>query len=198
VINVDLPWNPALLDQRITRAHRMGQRRKVHAFLLVTERTIEEGLLATLGAKQELAAAVLDPDSDSSEVELQSGTEALKRRLEVLLGAREMAAADRSAAERATQEAEAVAAATAQRKERVAEAGGQLLHAAFSFLGQLLPSAAAPDPAVAAAMRERLAECVETGADGRPRLSVTLPDGDALGALANALAGLVAGAKPGS
>ncbi len=26
VINVDLPWNPAVLEQRIGRAHRMGQR----------------------------------------------------------------------------------------------------------------------------------------------------------------------------
>src|SRR5207249_1672581 len=25
VINVDLPWNPAVLEQRIGRAHRMGQ-----------------------------------------------------------------------------------------------------------------------------------------------------------------------------
>jgi len=26
VINVDLPWNPAILEQRIARAHRMGRR----------------------------------------------------------------------------------------------------------------------------------------------------------------------------
>ncbi len=87
VINVDLPWNPALLEQRIARAHRMGQKRKVQVYLLVTERTIEESLLATLGAKHELAAAVLDPDSKLTEVQLVSGTEELKRRLEVLLGA---------------------------------------------------------------------------------------------------------------
>ena len=64
VINVDLPWNPALLEQRIARAHRMGQKRPVQVYLLVTEDTIEENLLATLSAKHELAAAVLDPDSD--------------------------------------------------------------------------------------------------------------------------------------
>jgi superfamily II DNA or RNA helicase len=29
VINMDLPWNPAVLEQRIGRVHRMGQRRKV-------------------------------------------------------------------------------------------------------------------------------------------------------------------------
>ena len=186
VINVDLPWNPALLDQRIARAHRMGQKRKVHVYILITERTIEEGLLATLGAKHELANAVLDPDSDLGEVELQSGTEALKRRLEILLGAKEAAPADVSVEQRAKTEA----AALAERKTRVAEAGGQLLGAAFSFLGQLIPTGE-PNPAAAAALRERLGECVETGDDGRPRLTVTLPNADALNALANALARLL-------
>jgi superfamily II DNA/RNA helicase len=88
VVNIDLPWNPALLEQRIARAHRMGQKRKVQVYLLVTEGTIEENLLATLSAKHELAAAVLDPDSDLREVQLASGMDELKRRLEVLLGAK--------------------------------------------------------------------------------------------------------------
>ena len=42
VINVDLPWNPAVLEQRIGRAHRMGQQRPVQVYVLVTEETIEE------------------------------------------------------------------------------------------------------------------------------------------------------------
>ncbi|MQA92971.1 MAG: helicase, partial [Gemmatimonas sp.] len=45
VINVDLPWNPAVLEQRISRAHRMGQKNPVQVYLLVTEDTIEEKLL---------------------------------------------------------------------------------------------------------------------------------------------------------
>ncbi|MEN8246526.1 MAG: DEAD/DEAH box helicase, partial [Thermodesulfobacteriota bacterium] len=45
VINVDLPWNPAILEQRIGRAHRMGQKRPVQVFVLVTEKTLEESLL---------------------------------------------------------------------------------------------------------------------------------------------------------
>ena len=55
VVNVDLPWNPAILEQRIGRAHRMGQKRQVQVFLLVTEQTIEEQMLATLSAKHDLA-----------------------------------------------------------------------------------------------------------------------------------------------
>src|SRR5262245_15341849 len=51
VVNVDLPWNPALLEQRIGRAHRMGQKRPVQVFVMVTESTIEENMLGTLSAK---------------------------------------------------------------------------------------------------------------------------------------------------
>jgi hypothetical protein len=75
-VNVDLPWNPAVLEQRIARAHRMGQRRPVQVFLLVTEQTLEENLLATLAMKHELATAVLDPDSDVEAVDMLGSMEA--------------------------------------------------------------------------------------------------------------------------
>jgi superfamily II DNA or RNA helicase len=185
VVNLDLPWNPALLEQRIARAHRMGQKRPVQVYLLITEGTIEENLLATLSAKHELAAAVLDPDSDLREVQLVSGIEELKRRLELLLGARPAAPPDVSMRER--EEAE-----LAQRRERLREAGGQLLAAAFSFLGEMLPGVAAPAPEALAAVRAGLRDCVETGEDGKVRLAVTLPDARALDGLAAALARLVA------
>ena len=96
VVNVDLPWNPAVLEQRIGRAHRMGQTRPVHVYVLVTDGTIEENLLATLSAKHELALAALDAASEVDAVELVSGMEELRRRLEVLLGARAAAPVDES------------------------------------------------------------------------------------------------------
>ncbi|MGH8695279.1 MAG: DEAD/DEAH box helicase [Burkholderiales bacterium] len=194
VINLDLPWNPARLEQRIARAHRMGQKRQVQVYLLITEGTIEENLLATLSAKHELAAAVLDPDSDLREVQLASGVEELKRRLEVLLGAKPAAAPDVSVQQRA----EAETASLAARRERVAEAGGALLAAAFSFLGELVPASVDPAelaPQTAAAVRARLLECVETGADGKVRFAVTLPGAESLDALAAAVARLMA-ARP--
>ncbi|MEA3208104.1 MAG: hypothetical protein QOE70_1161 [Chthoniobacter sp.] len=191
VINVDLPWNPALLEQRIARAHRMGQRRKVHVYLLITERTMEENLLATLGAKHELAAAVLDPDSPLGEVSLVSGTEELKRRMEVLLGAQPTAAPDVSVAAKAQAEVTAVA----ERRARVSESAGQLLTAAFTFLGDLLPQPPTPNPETTAALRTSLAQCVEQTEDGRQKLTLTLPNADALNALADALARLLGAAK---
>src|SRR4029450_9410744 len=88
VINVDLPWNPAVLEQRIARAHRMGQMQPVQVYVLVTEQTIEENLLQTLADNRELALAALDPESDVDTVSMVSGTEELKQRLEILLGAK--------------------------------------------------------------------------------------------------------------
>ena len=195
VINLELPWNPALLEQRIARAHRMGQKRPVQVYLMITEGTIEENLLATLSMKHELAAAVLDPNSDLHEVQLASGVEELKRRLEVLLGAKPEAASDVSVMQRA----EAEVAALAKRKERVAEAGGHLLAAALSFLGEILPASGStePGPEAISAVKTGLQQCAETGEDGKIHLAVTLPNAEVLDALASALAKLTA-ARPGS
>ena len=47
-MNVDLPWMPARLEQRIGRVDRIGQRRLVHAVHLVGLGTAEEEVLARL------------------------------------------------------------------------------------------------------------------------------------------------------
>jgi len=189
VVNVDLPWNPAVLEQRIARAHRMGQRNPVQVYVLVTEDTFEEKLLATLSGKHELALAVLDMESDVTEVALTSGIEELRRRLEVLLGAKPHAAVDRTELQRQQQETERLA-----RRERVAEAGGRLLAAAFTLMGELLPQreSTAASAQLASDLEARLGECLEHDDSGRPRLTVTLPDAAALGQLARSLASMLA------
>lgn len=60
VINLDLPWNPAKLEQRIARAWRKNQKRHVQVINLVSENTIEHAMLAKLAYKQNLSNAVLD------------------------------------------------------------------------------------------------------------------------------------------
>jgi superfamily II DNA/RNA helicase len=188
VINVDLPWNPAVLEQRIARAHRMGQKNPVQVYLLVTEETIEEKLLATLSAKHDLALAALDMESDVKEVALASGIEELKRRLEVLLGARAHAAADESEKQRQQQDAERLA-----RRSRVAEAGGQLLAAAFTLLGEMIPQREPTNGAaqMAGELKAHLEECLERDEQGRPRLTVTFPNEAALENLARSVASLL-------
>ena len=133
VINVDLPWNPALLEQRIGRAHRMGQKRPVQVFVLVTDGTLEENLLATLSSKNDMALAALDASSQFDAVTIKSGMEELKRRLEVLLGAKPEAPVDVSEQTRLADQARA----TATQRERMSVAGGQLLTSAFQFMARL-------------------------------------------------------------
>jgi hypothetical protein len=60
VVNMDLPWNPAKLEQRIGRVHRIGQRRGVQVINLVAQGSIEEGMLGVLAFKKSLFAGVLD------------------------------------------------------------------------------------------------------------------------------------------
>ena len=69
VVNMDLPWNPAVLEQRIGRVHRMGQSRGVQVLNLIGQGSIEEGMLGVLAFKKSLFAGVLD--GGASEVFLQ-------------------------------------------------------------------------------------------------------------------------------
>lgn len=63
LINMDLPWNPAILEQRIGRIHRMGQKRPVQIVNFVSKGTIEEGMLSVLAFKRSLSAGILDGGS---------------------------------------------------------------------------------------------------------------------------------------
>jgi len=64
VINMDLPWNPAVLEQRIGRIHRLGQHRPVRVVNFVAQGTIEHGMLSILSFKQSLFSGVLDKGKD--------------------------------------------------------------------------------------------------------------------------------------
>jgi superfamily II DNA or RNA helicase len=60
VVNLDLPWNPAVLEQRIGRVHRLGQHRPVRVVNFVAQGTIEEGMLGLLAFKKSVFSGVLD------------------------------------------------------------------------------------------------------------------------------------------
>jgi superfamily II DNA or RNA helicase len=60
VVNMDLPWNPAVLEQRIGRVHRLGQLRPVRVVNFVAQGTIEHGMLGVLSFKKSLFEGVLD------------------------------------------------------------------------------------------------------------------------------------------
>ena len=192
IINVDLPWNPAILEQRIGRVHRMGQTRPVQVYILVTTGTIEENLLATLAAKHELSNAALDFESEIDQVDLVSGMEELKKRLEILLGAKPEASVDESQKQQTEQQAALVA-----QREQISLAGGQLMGAAFEFIGQMIPAAPqnGETDKLTRDLLHRFEQCIETDDRGRPRLTVTLPDQSSLQNLAQSIAQMMATAN---
>jgi hypothetical protein len=88
VINCDLPWNPAKLEQRIARAWRKHQTKPVSVFNLVSEKTIEHRMLETLANKQALSDGVLDLKGNLHEIKLRTGRQAFLARLEQLVVAK--------------------------------------------------------------------------------------------------------------
>jgi len=85
VINCDLPWNPARLEQRIARAWRKNQTRPVTVINLVSENSIEHRMLETLALKQALADSVLDHKGDLKEIKLRGGRQTFLKRLQQLM-----------------------------------------------------------------------------------------------------------------
>ncbi len=94
VINVDLPWNPAVLDQRIARAHRHGQRNPVNVVNLIAKGTIEEKLLDTLAAKRAIFDAAFQTESDVIDLSFENAGQSVLQRLEVILGDKMKGAAE--------------------------------------------------------------------------------------------------------
>ena len=86
VINCDLPWNPARLEQRIARAWRKNQTRPVTVINLIAENTIEHQMLETLALKSHLAHGVLDGSDESlAHTKLKRGRDANLARLQQFL-----------------------------------------------------------------------------------------------------------------
>ena len=80
VVNMDLPWNPAVLEQRIGRVHRLGQRQPVRVVNFVAKGTIEEGMLSVLKFKKSLFSGALD----GGETEVFLGGSRLNRFMETV------------------------------------------------------------------------------------------------------------------
>ncbi len=63
LINLDMPWNPAILDQRIARIHRLGQQAKVQVFILLAELSYEQQVANLVKGKRDLFDNVISPDA---------------------------------------------------------------------------------------------------------------------------------------
>jgi len=68
VINFELPWNPAKLNQRIGRVSRIGQKSKsINVVNLIAKNSIEERILAGIQMKTDLFEGVFEDGADMVE-----------------------------------------------------------------------------------------------------------------------------------
>lgn len=84
VINMDIPWNPAVLEQRIGRVHRMGQKKPVRVINFVTSGSIEERILELLAFKKSVFAGALDEGGQDTVTVGESKLKALMRTVETM------------------------------------------------------------------------------------------------------------------
>ncbi|RME02241.1 MAG: DEAD/DEAH box helicase, partial [Deltaproteobacteria bacterium] len=59
LINYDLPWNPMLVEQRIGRIHRLGQKKTVYVVNLTLSNTIESRIMYLLARKIQMFKLVI-------------------------------------------------------------------------------------------------------------------------------------------
>ena len=195
VANMDLPWNPAVLEQRIGRVHRLGQHRPVRVVHFIAQDTIEEGMLGLLSFKQSMFSGVLD--GGKNEVFL-GGT-----RLKKFMDSVEKATASPSSstqpqddacvtdgdpADSAPARAESPDATGRDAPTAPGPALGDLLTAGAAFLntlGQTLRQADPSEPPGASSAMSRMID--HDKSTGKTYLKLPLPKGDAMQSLAGLL-----------
>jgi superfamily II DNA or RNA helicase len=65
VVNLEVPWNPAVLEQRIGRIYRLGQKLPIDVYNLVCEQGIESRIATLVGSKQAFFKGLFDGESDT-------------------------------------------------------------------------------------------------------------------------------------
>ena len=211
---MDQPWNPAVLEQRIGRVHRLGQARNVRVAHFVSQGTIEHGMLQVLSFKKSVFAGVLDGGED----EVFLGGSRLKKFMETVDNVttgipaamprqEEAPAADAPKAEEILPDDDALgdsaggggkAKAASRPSAQGQEVWDELIATGMAFIGKLgqalqsgtgeaAPSKAIPKPT------DFIATDSETG---ETFVKLPMPGPDALKAVANAL-GVLADALQG-
>src|SRR5664279_6504394 len=88
---MDIPWNPAILEQRIARVHRMGQKKPVRVVNFISRNSIEERILDLLRFKKAVFAGALDEDGHDTVMLGESQLESFMNSVENLTGGMEPA-----------------------------------------------------------------------------------------------------------
>ena len=219
VINMDIPWNPAILEQRIARVHRMGQKKTVRVINFISKNSIEERILDLIRFKKSLFAGALDEEGRDTVMIGQSQLEAFMDSVEDVTGGLERhdAAAERAewqeetAATKAGEEVEPVAKAAEAEPEAAPSASstapvppiGELLQSGARLLMDLGRALSPPPEKMEAAESptdggecrsnplQRFIATDET--TGKPCLKIPMPEPEALSSLVTGLGQLLAG-----
>ncbi|HSB81529.1 MAG TPA: DEAD/DEAH box helicase [Candidatus Methylomirabilis sp.] len=212
VVNMDQPWNPAILEQRIGRVHRLGQHRPVRVVNFVSQGTIEHGMLSLLSFKRSLFAGVLDGGEDQvllggtrltrfmESVEKATNTipapmprETVESRAEASRGLQEAKAGDETDANGRAASAEIPQGPTAGLTD--------LLTAGLSFLDTLGKAVAAGQAATPGEKGREVPADSFIGRDektGEAYLKLPMPTGETLKKIADALGVLAQAFRSGS
>ncbi len=141
VVNFELPWNPARLNQRIGRVNRIGQKsRCINVVNLIAKESIEEKILAGIQLKTDLFKGVFEGGADEVTFTHEKRTELINRLREML--------GDELAAPPAAAQAEEIPEDTPHflNPEALRKAAG-----ALDVTGEEAPPEAPPEPALAPA-----------------------------------------------
>jgi superfamily II DNA or RNA helicase len=138
VVNFEPPWNPARLEQRIGRVHRLGQANPVHVVHLLTKDSIEERVWETLKLKKSLFAGVFDSPTGEVSFAALGRKSVLQAVKEIFTGQpeRPKPIIDQPATKAAPVQAPGVVAAAAPRTE-FEQAAGKLIESGVRFLESL-------------------------------------------------------------
>ena len=68
-INLEVPWNPAVLEQRIGRIHRLGQPQPIDVYNLVSEEGIEARIATLVAQKKAVFSSLFDGTTDEGRFE---------------------------------------------------------------------------------------------------------------------------------
>ncbi len=194
VVNFEPPWNPARLEQRIGRVHRMGQIHPVQVIHLLTEQSIEERVWETMRLKKALFAGLFDGVTDEISFEKLGRRTMMQTIKEVF--AEEERAAEPTPAAAAPPPAPPATPEPAPAPAAIAPAPPPM--PALLETAPAPPAAAAPEPAPAAApaprppdLRQAAATLLEAGVAFLESLAPSQAAAGGDGPLGRALSNLI-------
>ncbi len=180
IINFEPPWNPARLEQRIGRVHRLGQEKPVQVIHLLTRDSIEERVWETIRLKKALFSGVFDSATDEVDF-TKLGKKSMLETLNDVVEPASKPAPKKAPPEKASPPASDGAA-------QMLEAASGLIEAGVRFLEALAP----PGPGPGKESNDLVSSLIRKDpGTKRTTLAIPLPDSVDADRLANLAGGLL-------